>query len=83
MTGSNPSRPTGPAFTQRGAASPSTATRPSTSATVTVSAEWSRKPMTLRTRVAKWMHTPASVFVPKVRPSSAIEPRTPIAVHHR
>src|SRR3954466_1995173 len=53
------------------------------SATVTVSAEWSRRPMTRLILLWKWMHSPARGFVPNVRPSSANESRGPTAVHHR
>src|SRR5579862_7399713 len=56
---------------------------PSRSATVTVSAEWPLRRSGDGTFSAKWMQTPASWFVPKLRPSSTMEPRTPNAVHQR
>src|SRR5262249_15935056 len=61
----------------------SAATSPSGSATVTVSAEWSRRPMTRWMRGSKWTQTPACALVPKVSPSSMNDKRGPTAVHHR
>jgi hypothetical protein len=56
---------------------------PSRSATVTVSAEWPLRRSGDGTFSAKWMQTPALWFVPKLKPSSTMDPRTPNAVHHR
>jgi len=53
---------------------------PRKSSTVTVSAEWPRLLSRDGTFSAKWMQTPALWLVPKLSPSSAIEPRTPNAV---
>src|SRR3954468_5791524 len=60
-----------------------TATRPSRSATVTVSAEWPLRRSNVGTFSRKWMHTPASALVPNVSPSSFSERRAPAAVHQR
>ena len=68
-------------------ASPSPAAKalvnPSRSATVTVSAEWPLRRSGDGTFSTKWMHTPALWFVPKLKPSSTMDPRTPNAVHQR
>ena len=53
------------------------------SATVTVNAEWSLKPMTRLILLRKWTQRPDRGFVPNVRPSSANEIRGPTAVHQR
>ena len=50
---------------------------------MTVSAECPLRLSGDDTLSRKWMHTPASAFVPNVRPSSFIEPRAPAAVHQR
>src|SRR5580704_12892495 len=62
---------------------PKALVNPSRSATVTVSAEWPLRRNGEGTFSAKWMHTPALWFVPKLKPSSTMDPRTPNAVHQR
>src|ERR1700726_3751615 len=62
---------------------PKALVNPSRSATVTVSAEWPFRRSGDGTFSAKWMHTPALWFVPKLKPSSTMDPRTPNAVHQR
>src|ERR1700733_1479062 len=52
---------------------PKASVNPSRSATVTVSAEWPLRRSGDGTFSAKWMHTPASWFVPKLKPSSTPE----------
>jgi hypothetical protein len=62
---------------------PSALVNPSRSATVTVRAEWPLRRRADGTFSAKWMHTPALWFVPKLKPSSTMDWRTPNAVHQR